>query len=274
MVTTHLKLPCVHLQAPDGGQAIVSLFGAHVLSWRTRGGVERLYMSPRSALDGIAPIRGGVPLIFPQFANYGSLAPHGFARVSTWSLVGMGQDTQASFASFSLREPQGEAWPFAYALQYTVHLSTNSLELQLSISNEDQVALRFQAGLHTYLRVDDLSQVRIEGLEGARYLDRSDQDRACVQQASLLKIDGPVDRIYPSAPDFLQVREPQRVTQIQQRGFADAVIWNPGAARCASIPDMEADGYLAMLCLESASITHPVTLLPGEQWLGVQRLTV
>ena len=49
------------------------------LSWRARrvmdsaGDDERLFLSPQSALDNHSPIRGGVPVVFPQFATYGSL---------------------------------------------------------------------------------------------------------------------------------------------------------------------------------------------------------
>lgn len=61
-------------------------FGAHITSWKTfiqsnsENGVEHLWMSSLSALDGSAPIRGGIPIAFPQFADTGPLKIHGFAR--------------------------------------------------------------------------------------------------------------------------------------------------------------------------------------------------
>jgi glucose-6-phosphate 1-epimerase len=60
------------LRAPDGATAIVTGHGAHVVSWIPCGDDERLFLSPKSALDRHSPIRGGVPVVFPQFATYGS----------------------------------------------------------------------------------------------------------------------------------------------------------------------------------------------------------
>ena len=81
------SLPAVRLTAADGAQATVALFGAHLLSWRTADGKERLFCSSQTALDGSKAIRGGVPVIFPQFNVRGDGPRHGFARVSTWRLV-------------------------------------------------------------------------------------------------------------------------------------------------------------------------------------------
>ena len=51
------QLPAVHLTAADGAQAIVTLYGAHLVSWKSAGGSEHLFCSARSALDGSKAIR-------------------------------------------------------------------------------------------------------------------------------------------------------------------------------------------------------------------------
>jgi glucose-6-phosphate 1-epimerase len=48
-------LPALELCAADGARAVVSLFGAQVLSWRPAGGREWLYLSERALLDRIGP---------------------------------------------------------------------------------------------------------------------------------------------------------------------------------------------------------------------------
>src|SRR6476661_5638359 len=83
---THGALPAVRIRAADGAQAIVTLYGAHLVSWTSAAGKEQLFLSARSALDGSRAIRGGVPVIFPQFAERGKGMRHGFARVSNWRL--------------------------------------------------------------------------------------------------------------------------------------------------------------------------------------------
>src|SRR2546425_7478854 len=88
--TQFFGLDSVLLRAPDGATAIVTCYGAQVVSWIPTGDDERLFLSPKSALDKLSPIRGGVPIVFPQFATYGSLPRSEERRVgkecrSRWS---------------------------------------------------------------------------------------------------------------------------------------------------------------------------------------------
>ena len=57
----------VKLKLADGSRVQIARQGAHILGWQTSGGIEQLYLSPKTARDGHTPIRGGVPLCFPQF---------------------------------------------------------------------------------------------------------------------------------------------------------------------------------------------------------------
>eukprot|EP01041_Mallomonas_annulata_P020387 gene20387-40137_t len=65
----HGALPAVRIASGDGAEAIVTLYGAHLVSWNTADGAERLFCSVKSAMDGSRAIRGGVPIIFPLFAE-------------------------------------------------------------------------------------------------------------------------------------------------------------------------------------------------------------
>jgi len=80
--------PVIKLQTPDGAVALISLFGAQLLSWTPAGGEDRLYLSPKAVFDGRSAIRGGVPVCFPQFAGEGPLPKHGFARNKRWEVSG------------------------------------------------------------------------------------------------------------------------------------------------------------------------------------------
>jgi glucose-6-phosphate 1-epimerase len=69
--------PCIRLRN-NGATALVALHGAHVLSWIPADGRERLFLSERAKCGGGAAVRGGVPVIFPQFAERGPRpAPRG-----------------------------------------------------------------------------------------------------------------------------------------------------------------------------------------------------
>src|SRR3954463_8096737 len=84
--------PHVTLRADDGATAEIHHHGAHVTSWRpSPDGDERLYLSGASEYGDGKAIRGGIPIIFPQFATEGPLPRHGFARTTAWSVGGLGR---------------------------------------------------------------------------------------------------------------------------------------------------------------------------------------
>ena len=64
----------VEIQHPSGSKVIVDPFGATVISWTLPSGKEILYLSAIYDKTHKNPIRGGIPVIFPQFAN-GRLYP-------------------------------------------------------------------------------------------------------------------------------------------------------------------------------------------------------
>jgi len=267
-------LDSVPLQAPDGATAIVTCYGAQVVSWIPKGDDERLFLSPKTALDKRSPIRGGVPVVFPQFATYGSLPNHGLARTLSWRVVGMDIGERDARATFRVEHSSDtrKLWPHTFACELNVAVSGVRLELQLRIENPGPLPFDFCAALHTYLRVTDIHAVRLEGLYGARYRDRTNNDREVVDTADALTISGEVDRIYVDAPNRLVVRERGRSLSVHASCFPDVVVWNPWKDKCALLDDMPNDAYQHMLCVEAAVIGTPLTLGSGGSWTGGQML--
>lgn len=268
------QLPAVCLQAPDGAQATVTLFGAHLVSWVPAGGSERLFCSTQSALDGSKAIRGGVPLIFPQFAARGDGMRHGFARVSNWRLAASGVEHGAAFAEFALSsaDPLPVAWPHDFALRFRVTLKADSLQLALRVRNSGSAAFSFAAALHTYFRVDDLATVSIDGLQDVRYSDQASKPPQHGRQSeALLRCPDQLDRLYHAIPGDLALRAGSGTLHWQQQGFGDAVVWNPGAADAAALSDLADDEFRDFICIEPALI-DPCRLEPGQEWLGCHQL--
>ena len=261
----------VHARAPDGSTARISRHGAQVLSWIPAGGREQLFLSGLSPLDGSAPVRGGVPVIFPQFADYGPLPKHGFARDCEWRLDGEAQEGSATLHIEDSAATRAR-WPHAFACRLTVSVGDARVAIALEIENRDATAFEFTVALHTYLRVHDIDHARIEGLQGMRYRDRTMGDRVAVEEASTLAITGEVDRLYVDAPRRLLLVEPGRRLTIASEGFADVVVWNPWIEKARLLTDLPDDGYRSMLCIEPATVATPVRLAPGERWKGTQTL--
>lgn len=256
--------------AAGAARAVVHAYGAHVTSWTTPGGDERLYLSERSAFRAGAAIRGGVPLIFPQFSTEGPLPRHGFARTRPWSCVARTADS----ASFLLGDDEATRaiWPHAFRATYDVVVSVDALSLALTVENTGDEPFAFTAALHTYLRVHDVARVAIDGLRSVRYRDQTDGGAEHVEAADSLGIAGEVDRVYLDVPNGITLREPGRSLLVEADGFPDAVVWNPGAERAAALADLEPGDWRHFVCVEAAAIARPVHLAPGARWTGTQLL--
>lgn len=269
-------LPLVTLRAADGAAADVYLHGAHVTSWRPApDDEERLFLSARSEFRPGAAIRGGIPVIFPQFAAEGPLPRHGFARTSEWRVESVQQtDGGDAVATLVLSDsPETRlVWSAEFRATLAVRVGGSRLVVALGVENTGASPFSFTSALHTYLRVQDVAKAEVVGLQGTRYREAGDRTNLCVDSAPSVHITGEIDRVYVNAPRALLLREPHRAVGVEMRDFPDVVLWNPGHARAVALPDMEPDGDRAMLCVEAAVVQTPVTLAAGGRWHGSQTL--
>jgi glucose-6-phosphate 1-epimerase len=269
----------VEVGARDGACVALYTHGAHVTSWKPASGEERLYLSSRSAFAPNAAIRGGVPIIFPQFASMGPLPKHGFARVREWELLRAGRTSKGKGEAQLRLTPSDEtraSWNHAFEATYVVTVGGMSLSLALSVLNEDAAPFQFTAALHTYMLVDDVRGASVRGLEGVSYRDAAAggaEGRQVEAELEASRGGAELDRIYFGVGAPLEVRDALRRTRVAMTGFTDVVVWNPGEERAAALADLESGGWLRMLCVEAAAIGTPVRLEPGERWTGQQTLT-
>ncbi|MFD2452843.1 aldose epimerase family protein [Ideonella paludis] len=63
------------------------LHGGHLVSWVPLGQGEQLYLSPTTRYGAGSSVRGGMPVIFPQFNTRGPLPRHGLVRTRGWQAV-------------------------------------------------------------------------------------------------------------------------------------------------------------------------------------------
>ena len=267
-------LPAVRVQSPDGAQVTITLHGAHIVSWISADGHERLYLSERSAFVAGKPIRGGIPLVFPQFYTCGPLPRHGFARNMTWQLDKVHKSGEFTGVTLSLTDsPETLAiWPFAFRCELTLSVARNRLDVEFGVENPGPQALSFTCALHTYLRVEHIETVQLMGLQGCTFRDQTRGNVERVEEQSALEFSDEIDRVYFTAPRDVMLREPNRSLNILSTNFPDLVVWNPWVEKCAQIPDMPADGFKRMLCVEAAVVEQPVQLTPGAEWWARQSL--
>ncbi|HEU4880593.1 MAG TPA: D-hexose-6-phosphate mutarotase [Longimicrobium sp.] len=267
-------LPKLRLSHASGGTAEVYLHGAHVTSWVPAAGREALFLSRAATFAPGKAIRGGVPVIFPQFAGMGPLPKHGFARTQPWERVDDADRPDAVRLRLRDSEETRRIWPHAFVAELSVEVGDDWLSITLAIHNTGSAAFEFTAALHTYLRVGDVRRATVEGLRGLRYRVTGEQER--VDEDRALSVNGAVDRVYLDTPAELRVEDPEngREFLLRASGFADTVVWNPWAEATAALPDMEDDEYLEMLCVEAAQVGTPVRLEAGERWTGAQRIQI
>jgi len=267
-------LPATELQLPCGDRLVVAHHGAHVLFW-VSGGRERLYLSPPSVMDGHAAIRGGIPVCFPQFNQRGDLPKHGFARNVSWAPKPAKLEADRAHLALSLGDSAAtrQWWDQRFEALLLIELTPGTLQLELVVRNTDSKPLLFTGALHSYFAVSDVAQARLLGLGGSAEWNAVTDGHGTA--APELRFVGEFDRVYSAAPASYELLDgPHALSIVQDMDWTQTVVWNPGAAKCASLSDMPADGWQHMLCVEAAQVYEPICIAAGDFWQGAQRLTV
>jgi glucose-6-phosphate 1-epimerase len=263
------------LRNAAGDEAVISPHGAQLLSWRPAGEQEQIYLSPLShPAPGVA-VRGGAPICFPQFSNRGPLPKHGFARTRRWELVNPpAPQAPVAEARWQLDSAMTRTiWDHAFCLVLVARLGPRWLELQLQVANTGRTTWSFTGAIHTYFRVPDAGSARLVGLRGLDYEDMVGANTLRSETQPAVTIAGETDRVYRGSAQPLHLLAPGMPDRrVLQQGFADVVVWNPGAEKAAQLGDLPPADWQRMLCVEAAVIAQPVELAPGKTWRGLQRV--
>lgn len=273
----------VLLNHESGSSAEIHLFGATVFSWKV-GGREKFFVSSKSAMDGSAAIRGGIPICFPVFgpppstpADYASLAQHGYVRKENWTLDKIIMDRSSGVSVRFLAPPPPDSFQHKYKLAYVVTLAAHELSTDVHVTNEDDKGFDFQCLLHNYLAVPDSKKISIEGIhQGVQYKDKTKDMKMFSWGGGPLTIKGETDSVFQKIPSQelkLDYGNGSGLI-IHFRGFEDTTIWNPTEIRGRGIADMEDNGWDRYVCIEPGYVREFKSLKPGEEFLGQQVLKV
>jgi glucose-6-phosphate 1-epimerase len=250
--------------ADDGTVLRACAHGGHLLGWQPTGAAEQLWLSPTARCGPGQAIRGGVPVIFPQFAGRGPLPKHGFARDRAWQLTCTTTDGEAAVDAVLTDDGDTRAiWPHRFTLTLRLRASGRRLSMSLTVRNDDDSPFRFTAALHTYFAVADAAAATVEGLGGAAGEDNAAQGAPVRLPDAPFPALGPRDLALPGQVGPLCLVEPGRRLELTHDGFTDLVVWNPGPDH--GLGDVPADGAHHFVCLEAAQLA-PVTLADGRSW--------
>ncbi|KAJ4417137.1 hypothetical protein N0V82_006337 [Gnomoniopsis sp. IMI 355080] len=276
----------IQASLPSGDYVNVYLHGATVTSWKTSDGDDKLLLSTASALDGSAAIRGGIPVVFPNFGSppkdhqTSGLPGHGFARNSTWSFAGseLQDDGAGVVLTFTLNSTQlsakyQQAWPYSAGFTYTVNLTQDNLAVHFTVENMDTTAIDFQFLLHTYLSVPNISTTTVSGLQGGIYQDKTLNYTVFTETADQLSIVNETDRIYTpvsvDTPIVLNDNGQARVTVQRSPTLPDVTVWNTWATKILATADFAPkDAWQHYLAIEPGSVVSFTSLESGAKWEG------
>ena len=138
----------------------ISKFGCHIISWKINDS-ELLWISKCSVMDGTNPIRGGIPICFPQFADNGPLKLHGFARETMWRVIDNDDNvTNKVIMELSSSSNTKTIWNYDFILRVTIELlysplvGNSSLVMTMTATNpSNDVPFDFSTCFHTYFKV-------------------------------------------------------------------------------------------------------------------------
>ena len=242
--------------------------GAQILQAHLELGAGILYRSP-IAPTGSVPARGGVPVLFPQFADRGALPKHGLVRTARWTLVQESKSDQAHSVAFELPMAPGQFadWPHAAHLVLKAEALQDGMHLNLQITNTGNDAFAWTGGLHPYFAVDDVQACSLVGLAGLPVQDRYDASLTTEPGSPRNWGDEPFERLYDGCPPLRLFTGSQWLT-LTASGFKQWMVWNPGQEGGDALPDLPAGDWQRFVCVEPVCVRRPVELAPGAVFNG------
>jgi len=276
----------------SGASCQVHDFGACLLSYKTGGanGRDCIFLSRDAKLDGSKAVRGGIPLVFPQFGQPDKSMPqHGFLRTNFWKAddTSAYDNSEGAGITYKLdlkdvKSSRGGVWgedtEYDCCFAYIVKIDAKKITTTLEIKNTGSKSFPFQTLLHSYYFVDgnaalDGSKCYVKGLEGYLVDDKvSGGQYTCGSDP--IVIEGLTDRVYSpvAGKDTVDVtvgvgegkfiKISSSATCGDKNVPVSCVVWNPNKEKVAGMSDFGDDQYHDMICVEPG-ILNVVTLEAG-----------
>ena len=247
--------------------AEIYVHGAHVTQFQKHGEPPLLFLSKQSRFQPDAPIRGGIPIIFPWFGKpVGRSGQHGFARNRSWTLQEITTPAPGTISARFRLPLDLELGDGRVVVDYLVTIG-QTLTAELSVTNHSARTFDFENCLHTYFAVGDINTLRVVGLQGVDYLDSLEGHRRKTEASDAIHFTGEVDRTFINTRHRVDIHDPawRRLIRVEKTGGASTVVWNPWIAKAKAMTDFGNEEYQSMVCVESGNVATNQIALPPEE---------
>lgn len=239
--------------------AEISIYAAHILSYKPANQQDILWMSSKSIFEKGKAIRGGIPLCFPWFGPHPtdtSKPQHGFARLQDWTVSKIKiLDEGNTLVSLTLTENDYtlKLWPYQFKACLDISIG-KSLEVCLTVTNTGATSFEYSDALHTYFNIGNIEAIEIEGLQNTQFYEGFTMDLKGSENANL-KFENETNRRYINHLSDCIIHDPilQRKIRVAKTGSKLSIVWNPAEAVTKTIVDMEPNGYKTFVCIEPAN---------------------
>ena len=260
----------------SGDTAVVSVHGGTVLSWRAEG-KERLFMSSKAIVDGTRAIRGGIPLVFPQFGpgtnrRFTDLPQHGIARLMRWQVASCDGASAVLTTSSSDHPEYAVIYPHSFAMRLTLTIEPSNLHVQVQVFNTGPERIDCDFLFHTYLLVADSSTDKTLSINNDWYANRDPS----AEFTKHFKLSEKVIVAEEPIKEQEEQEESRNKIQLESNNLTDVVVWNPGPEKALNMSDLGKGEERIFVCVELGCI-EPVdscAIEPGESRLFSQTLRV
>ena len=181
-----------------------------------------------------------------------------------------------------------ELWPHPFSLEFIVTLKDDNLRTDLRITNTGTSSFKFQSLLHTYFKVNEVTNIRVDGFSGCNCKNQLTGEVA-PESNSINTIDREVDNIYLNTRSFSGEYDIRDITLLENDTRAlivskeatyilpegarsdetileipvDVVFWNPWIEKARSLADLPDEAYHNFVCIEPGLVQDWVALEPG-----------
>lgn len=229
-------------------------FGAHVLDWYPLDMERSVFWNSSMKYTQHQPIRGGVPICLPWFAQRIGYVNHGMVRTKTWELTDatIGKKQCTILLTYH-HDKEDEAWPHAFDSTLTIVVNESLLQMKLTYKNLTDREVAIAGAFHNYFSVSDVNNVRVDNVAQTRFFNKITKEFVEGENAGL-NFTTMIDRIYYNNSTLLiQDTSFQHTLELDKKHMNQWVVWNPGE-NCDQFEDIEPGHHKEFICIEPAQV--------------------